>query len=272
MLQAVLGFDNLLYVSLESKRVEESKQQFVRRVGIGLAIALRIILLFVVIKAVEILQEPFFEFESTPIGAKVSGHSLIVLFGGAFILYTAIKEIMHMISLEEIHHGQDKKPASVFSVVTMIVIMNLVFSFDTIMLSKEMTDQSWVMVVAIVASGTMMILLADGVSNFLQKNRMYEVLGLFILLVVGILLLSEGGHKAHLSFWNDVDQNGDVILETITSHGKEAEVAKGGYHVNAMSKATFYFVIVVMIIVDIVQSRYKKKLSLKKKEIHGELT
>ncbi len=271
-LQAVLGFDNLLYISLESKRAPKESQSKVRLWGIIIAIALRVVLLFTILALVDKLTAPMFGISSQYIYGEFTFDALLTIFGGAFILYTAIKEIMHMISLEEIHHGQDKKPASVFSVVTMIVIMNLVFSFDTIMLSKEMTDQSWVMVVAIVASGTMMILLADGVSNFLQKNRMYEVLGLFILLVVGILLLSEGGHKAHLSFWNDVDQNGDVILETITSHGKEAEVAKGGYHVNAMSKATFYFVIVVMIIVDIVQSRYKKKLSLKKKEIHGELT
>ena len=79
-----------------------------------------------------------------------------------------------------------------------------------------------------------MILLADRVSEFLQRNRMYEVLGLFILFVVGILLLSEGGHLAHLQLF--------------------------GYKIEAMSKATFYFVIGVLVLTEIVQSRYQKKL------------
>ena len=198
--------------------------------------------------------------------------ALLTLFGGAFILYTAVKVVLHMISLEELHQKANKKPASVTSVITMIVVMNLIFSFDTIMLSKEMTDQTWVMIIAIIVSGGMMILLADRVSSFLQKNRMYEVLGLFILFIVGILLLSEGGHKAHLSFWNEIDPDtGKVIVETVSYHGKDVEVVKNGSHVEAMSKGTFYFVIVVMVLVDVIQSRYQKKLSLTKKEIHGEL-
>jgi predicted tellurium resistance membrane protein TerC len=85
----------------------------------------------------------------------------------------------------------------------------------------------------------MMIVLADKVSNFLQKNKMYEVLGLFILLIVGIMLLSEGGHLAHLTLF--------------------------GNPVTPMSKTTFYFVIIVLVLIDIVQGRYQKNL-LKGKE------
>jgi predicted tellurium resistance membrane protein TerC len=85
-----------------------------------------------------------------------------------------------------------------------------------------------------------MIVLADKVSEFLQKNRMYEVLGLFILLIVGIMLLSEGGHIAHLKLF--------------------------GNAVTPMSKTTFYFVIVVLVLIDLVQGRYQKKL-LKERDI-----
>jgi len=271
-LQAVLGFDNLLYISLESKRAPKESQSKVRLWGIIIAIALRIVLLFLILALVDKLTSPMFAVESYWMYGSFTFDALLTIFGGAFILYTAIKEVMHMISLEELHAGAEKKSASVVSVVTMIVIMNLVFSFDTIMLSKEMTDKSWIMVIAIVVSGSMMILLADKVSNFLQKNRMYEVLGLFILFIVGILLLSEGGHKASLSFFNALDDNKNVIIETVTSHGKDKIQAVSSYHVNAMSKTTFYFVIVVMILVDIIQSRYQKKLSQKKVEIHGELS
>jgi predicted tellurium resistance membrane protein TerC len=90
------------------------------------------------------------------------------------------------------------------------------------------------MATAIVIGGVLMIWLADHVSEFLQKNRMYEVLGLFILFVVGIMLLSEGGHLAHLSFF--------------------------GHEIHPMTKGTFYFVIVVLVLTDLVQSRYQRKL------------
>jgi len=116
----------------------------------------------------------------------------------------------------------------------LIVIMNVVFSFDSILSAIALTQVFAVMATAIIIGGLLMIFLADGVTNFLEKNRMYEVLGLFILLVVGIMLLSEGGHLAHLKIF--------------------------GQPIEAMSKATFYFVIVVMILVDIVQSRYQRKL------------
>lgn len=118
--------------------------------------------------------------------------------------------------------------------------MNLVFSFDSILSAMALTKVFAVMACAIVVSGIMMIVLAETVSEFLQKNRMYEVLGLFILFVVGIMLISEGGHLAHMK-----------IL---------------GTEVQQMTKATFYFVIVVMALSDVVQSRYQRKL-LREKQI-----
>ena len=271
-LQAVLGFDNLLYISLESKRAPVDKQKQVRLWGIIIAIVLRIVLLFVILTLANKLTSPWFTLDSKLIYGSFTFDSILTIFGGAFILYTAVKEVLHMVSLEELHQNEEKKPASVASVVTMIVVMNLVFSFDTIMLSKEMTKTIWVMIVAIIVSGGMMIALSDTVSRFLQKNRMYEVLGLFILFIVGILLLSEGGHKAHLSFWNEMNADtGKAVMQTIVSHDKPIDVVKNGFHVEAMSKVTFYFVIAVLVIVDVIQSRYQKKLSMKKELAHGKL-
>jgi len=244
LLQAVLGFDNLLYISLESKRVPEADQKRVRTLGIGLAIVLRIILLFVLLYLMDKMTAIWFTMDSSWMKGSFNFGSIITLFGGAFILYTAIKEVMHMIRIEELHE-QDQKPASVAKTIALIVIMNAVFSFDSILSAMAITQVAWVMVTAIVISGILMIVLADGVSNFLQKNRMYEVLGLFILFIVGILLLSEGGHQAHLEFF--------------------------GYKVEKMSKATFYFVIAVMVFVDVVQGRYTKKLMAKAMAKHGKL-
>ena len=122
----------------------------------------------------------------------------------------------------------------------MIVAMNLVFSFDSILSAMALTDVFWVMATAIVIGGLLMIWMADRVSRFLEKNRMYEVLGLFILFLVGIMLLSEGGHLSELKLI--------------------------GNSISPMNKTTFYFILVILILVDVVQSRYQKRLLLVKKD------
>ncbi len=258
LLQAVLGFDNLLYISLESQRVEESKQSYVRKLGVGLAIFLRIGLLFGILFAIDKLGKPFFEFglteidEPSPYGeghpnlvpteagrffaASFNIHAVVVLIGGVFIIYTAFKEIMHMLVINDLdgHGGEKKKPRSVGLAVFWIMLMNLVFSFDSILSAIALTKNIWVMTVAIVIGGILMIWLADHVAAFLKKNRMYEVLGLFILFIVGILLVSEGAHLAHLYLFD--------------------------HEIKPMEKATFYFVIGILVVVDLVQTRYQKKL------------
>lgn len=235
LLQAVLGFDNLLYISIESKRVPEDKQAYVRRVGITLAIVLRIGLLFGVMAAIQLFQTPFFTIHlGGVIDAEFNVHSFIVLMGGAFIIYTAIKEIFHLLMVDELAATENTSKHSIAKSLFWIVVMNLVFSFDSILSAMALTDVFAVMATAIVISGAMMVLLADHVSEFLKKNRMYEVLGLFILFIVGIMLVSEGGHLAHIHLL--------------------------GYPVEPMAKTTFYFILFVLVAVDMVQSRYRKKL------------
>jgi len=280
VLQAVLGFDNLLYISIESKRAPEADQARVRRMGIGIAVVLRIVLLVVILALLKQLTAEWFsigldENHQPKEGAWISGAfdfgDILTLFGGAFIIYTATKEVLHMMTLEE-EHAKDRKPSSVAKIVGLIVTMNLVFSFDSILSAIALTNPdavdpatgevivrsheivmglsrgTWAivsMVIAIILSGVLMIWLADKVSTFLQKNRMYEVLGLFVLFVVGIMLVTEGAHKAHLSLF--------------------------GNPVHAMTKTTFYFVIAVLLFTDIVQGRYLKKLARVKKDVHGEI-
>jgi len=239
MLQAVLGFDNLLYISLESKRVSPEKQAFLRKLGIGLAVLLRIVLLYALLKVLDLFQDPLFNLNIPGIvEGEFNLHAVVVLLGGVFILYTAIKEIMHMMMLEE-GHAVNRKPRNFFIALTWIVVMNAIFSFDSILSAMALTTNFIVMATAIIIGGVLMVWLADRVADFLQKNRMYEVLGLFILFIVGIMLLSEGGHIAHLEFF--------------------------GHAITPMSKATFYFVIAVLVLVDIVQSRYSRKLLIERK-------
>lgn len=235
LLQAVLGFDNLLYIAMESKRVAPEQRRRVRRWGIGIAIVLRIVLLFVVVAAIRALQEPFVTLDGELLHVALNGHALIVLLGGAFVLYTATKEIFHM--LAPAHVDVDAATAerrTVGKAVFWIVVMNLVFSFDSILGGIALTDEFAILATAVVVSGLLMMWLSDHVSAFLQRNRMYEVLGLFVLLLVGVMLLSEGGHIAHLAFF--------------------------GHPVEPMAKSTFYFVLAVLVLVDIVQGRYQRKL------------
>ncbi|MEM7767279.1 MAG: tellurium resistance protein TerC [Pseudomonadota bacterium] len=273
LLQAVLGFDNLLYISIESKRVGEVDAPKVRRWGIAIAVIMRVVLLILIVNVFALLAEPLFGIH---LGGFIEGdftmQALVTLAGGAFIIYTAIKEITHLLSVEHIEHSEGGAQKSVPQAVTMIVLMNLVFSFDSILSAmaiantKEVvggetqiidgvakvvggeiqTDyQVWLMAVAIILSGIAMILMADYVADFIKRNRMYEVLGLFILFLVGVLLVSEGAHLAHLKLFT--------------------------YEIDAMSKPTFYLVVGVLVITDIISTQYQKRLwAQKEAEIMGD--
>ena len=246
-LQAVLGFDNLLYIAIESNKVgdpEDAKK--VRKWGIGIAVALRIVLLFVIVALFGALAKPLFNIDiANIIHGEFTMQSLVTLFGGAFIIYTAIKEINHLLVVDHIEHSEGSGARSVSKAIALIVMMNLVFSFDSILsamaiasVKDEVTGavsyQVPLMVIAIIASGIAMILLADAVTDFLKKNRMYQVLGLFILFLVGVLLVTEGAHLAHMELF--------------------------GFKIDAMSKSTFYLVIFVLVVTDVLSNKYQKRL------------
>ena len=243
-LETVLGFDNLLYITIEAKRVEEASQARVRRLGTLIAIGMRIALLLVVLQVIAMFQAPLFGFTLAFAEGHFNGHSLIVLGGGGFLLNTATREIAHLLRVEDLE-GESRGGAKrgVASALFWIGVMNIVFSFDTVLSAVALTKNFIVMSAAIVASGALMLLLADRVAAFLRKNRLYEVLGLFVLMLVGVMLLAEGGHIAHLAFF--------------------------GYAIEPMSKTTFYFVVGALVIVDILQGRFQKKLDAEDGDASG---
>lgn len=291
LLQAVLGFDNLLYIAIESNKVGDPKAaKKVRTWGIAIAVILRIVLLFVIVSLFGLLAQPLFEIHLEKIlEGEFTLQALVTIFGGAFIIYTAIKEIHHLLAVDHIEHSEGSGARPVVKAIALIVMMNLVFSFDSILsamaiasvdaanivnaagvtldtfsgsvadckraliadpvtgaVSCEPTREYQVplMAIAIILSGVAMILLADKVTEFLKKNRMYQVLGLFILFLVGVLLVTEGAHLAHLKIF--------------------------GFEIAAMSKATFYLVVGVLVVTDIISNRYQKRLwAQKMAEIEG---
>ena len=138
----------------------------------------------------------------------------------------------------------------------MIVMMNLIFSFDSVLSALAITDVFIILAIAIGLSGVAMLLLADRVSEFLEANRMYEVLGLFILLIVGVVLLGEAGQAA---------VHGVESMGVPHEEAKDLALKVFGFEVVPMSKATFYFSVVVLVIVEVLQTGYKRKLDAERK-------
>ena len=232
LLQLVLGFDNLLYIAIESKKAPLEKQSMVRKLGIGIAIFFRLLLLLFLIKLIEKFENPFIIYDSDILSLNMNLESLIIILGGIFILYTSVKEIWHMLHFEE--NITEQKNKSVTQTIVMIVIMNLVFSFDSILSAMALTENNYIIAIAIIIGGILMIIAANKVSAFLQKNRMYEVLGLFILFLVGVMLISDGGHMAEMKIFKQ--------------------------EISAMNKSTFYFILIILVLIDIVQTKYQKNL------------
>ena len=235
-LQAVLGFDNLLYISIQSQRAPKASQASVRRWGILIALVLRVVLLFLIMRLLQSFTSPLFDIHWEGwLEGSFNFATIVFLLGGGFLMWTAVKEISHLLAIDDLEHEDAGAPQSAARVVALIVTMNLIFSFDSILSALAITQVFAVLATAIFISAVMMLVLADAVTTFIERNRKYEVLGLFILLIVGVVLLGEGGHQAHLHLF--------------------------GYAVEPMSKTTFYFAIAVLVIVDIIQSRYQNKLA-----------
>ena len=249
-LQAVLGFDNLLYISIESQRAPVAQQASVRRWGIMIAVALRVVLLYVMIKLIDAMAAPFYVFKwEGVITGGVNFATCVFILGGIFIMYTAVKEIGHMLSIEHLDTDMSNKSGkSATQVVIMIVVMNLIFSFDSVLSALAITDVIALLTAAILLSGLAMLLLADTVTRFLEAKRMYEVLGLFILLIVGVVLIGEAGQAAAHAM-----------------HDNALALRFFGYEVIPMSKTTFYFSVLVLVAVEVIQSGYSRKLNAERR-------
>lgn len=249
-LQAVLGFDNLLYISIQSQRAPVAQQAAVRRIGIILAVVLRIVLLIAMVYLIDLLADPFYVFNWPGyLEGGVNFATVVFVIGGIFIMYTAVKEIAHMLSVEHLDSDMgENRGMSAARAIGLIVLMNLIFSFDSILSALAITKVIPVLAIAILLSGLAMLVLADGVTRFLEKNRMYEVLGLFILLIVGVVLLGEAG-----------------VAASHAAHDDSLAIKIFGYDLVPMSKTTFYFSVVVLFAVEAIQSGYSRKLAIERK-------
>jgi predicted tellurium resistance membrane protein TerC len=190
LLEIVLGIDNIIFVSIISGRLPQAERAKGRSYGLVLALVVRIILLFA-IKWVIGLDKPLFQF----INHHFTGRDLILLAGGLFLLYKSTVEIHHKLEGAEETKVDAAKKLSFASALSQIVVINLVFSIDSIVTAIGLTKNIAVMGIAIVISMVVMILVAGKISDFIEKHPSLKMLALSFLMMIGVLLVAEGSGK-----------------------------------------------------------------------------
>lgn len=200
LIQIALGADNLIIITILANKLPQNQRQKAINLGLVLAMAFRIILLFMISSILKYATAPFFHLNTIlppgiTVAGEFSGKSVVLIVGGLFLIWKGVKELRHKIKGVE---QKVKRTASFAQVLFVIVSMNLLFSVDSILTVVGMTDIFMVMVGSVVISVAIMLLFVGTISRFMTENPDFEILGLFVLLLIGFVLILEGGHVAHL--------------------------------------------------------------------------
>lgn len=186
VLEIVLGVDNVIFISILSAKLPKDQQQRARRVGLMGAMFMRIGLLFSISWLVS-LTAPLFNV----LGRDFSGRDLILAGGGLFLLAKATFEIHDKLEGED-GHVSGKVAATFASVIFQVMLLDIVFSLDSVITAVGMADNLWVMVTAVVLAVLVMLLAADSISNFVEKHPTVKILALSFLLLIGMSLVADG--------------------------------------------------------------------------------
>jgi predicted tellurium resistance membrane protein TerC len=191
-MEVVLGIDNLIFISILTNKLPEAHRARARRIGIGLALGLRLVLLSFVAFIVT-LTHPIFE----AFGHGFSWRDIILIAGGLFLVWKATKEIHHNVDAD---HGDDmfenKKPTLGFSAaIAQIILLDLVFSIDSIITAVGMTEHVPIMFAAVIVAVGLMLTAAGPLSRFVERNPTIVMLALAFLFLIGMTLIADGfGH------------------------------------------------------------------------------
>ncbi len=198
LVQIALGADNLIIITILAGKLPPAGQKRAVRWGLILAMLFRLVLLALVSWVLRYTDTPFAEVDSTVLGIHVTGaisiKSLILVAGGLFLIWSGVRELR--LKIKGVEH-EVESAASFRHVLTTIVGLNLLFSVDSILTVVGMTDIYLVMAGSVVISVALMLLFAEPIARFLRANPDFEILGLFVLLLIGFVLFLEGGHVAH---------------------------------------------------------------------------
>jgi predicted tellurium resistance membrane protein TerC len=200
LIQVALGADNLIIITILANKLPSDQRAKAVQVGLILAMVFRIILLGGVSWVLGLATEAFWHLDAPlPFGGAItaafSGKAIVLMLGGLILIWKGIKELRVKAKGVEHEMGRTDKFAEVVAV---IVGMNLLFSVDSILTVVGMTSSYPVMFGSVIISVVMMLAFAKPISNFISKNPDFEILGLFVLLLIGFVLFLEGGHTAHL--------------------------------------------------------------------------
>jgi predicted tellurium resistance membrane protein TerC len=194
--EVVLGIDNIIFISIVSNRLPLEMRARTRNMGLLLAMGVRILLL-VTITWVMKFQDPLFGVPHwISEDASISGRDLILIFGGLFLIAKSTREINHQTEgHEETVVVDDRKKVNVTGIIVQIILLDIIFSFDSILTAVGLTDQILIMIIAVVLSIGIMIIFSGAISRFINKHPSMEVLALGFLILIGFMIFLEGLDK-----------------------------------------------------------------------------
>ena len=188
-LEVILGIDNIIFISILADKLPESQRNKLRYWGIGLAMVMRLCLLGVISWILKLDQTLFSFLEK-----DISGKGLILILGGLFLIYKSTKEIYHKTEIAPENEPPVPKNGSFSRLLSEVIILDLVFSIDSIITAVGMVQQLWVMYTAVIVTVIIMLIASKPISDFIRKHPSFKVLALCFLMMIGVSLLAEGFH------------------------------------------------------------------------------
>lgn len=192
-LELILGIDNVIFISILSSKLPKEDQQKARTLGLGLAVMTRVALLLSISWVIG-LTAPLF----TIYGLDISGRNLILLIGGLFLIAKSTHEIHQKLEADEEVTNSTKVPTKFINVIIQILLLDIVFSLDSVITAVGMVSNVSIMISAVVVSTFVMIFTAGPISNFVEKHPTIKILALSFLLLIGVTLIAEGLNQ-HIS-------------------------------------------------------------------------
>jgi len=199
-LEIVLGVDNIIFISIISDKLDPDQQKKARRIGLLLAMLFRIGLLLTITWIMK-LKDPLFTLPFIKNGGapiEISWKDLILMAGGVFLIFKSTLEIHHKLEKpdqESTDSTQKKVYAKLSSVILQIVLIDAVFSFDSILTAIGLVEEVFIMIIAVIISIVLMMVFAGAISRFINRNPTLQMLALAFLIAIGIMLVAEGFHQ-----------------------------------------------------------------------------
>ncbi len=199
-MEIVLGIDNIIFISLVAGKLPESEQPRARTIGLLLALVFRVMLLLSITWIVG-LKDPLFTLSFIPGGWEVTGRDLILLGGGLFLIWKSTTEIHDKFDVADDTEAEMKANVArvtLPAIIAQIVVVDIVFSFDSILTAVGLAREVMVMILAVILSMGIMLAFAGAVSNFVNRHPTVKMLALSFLIMIGMMLVAEGLHQ-HIS-------------------------------------------------------------------------